>query len=117
MEKKFSTEKFLEPTEKFIKDFSEHYCGEIKPLYNIDRIYQAQTYGTIKDDEQRLPEFMDSYNSYNKYYESELTIEEIHELFKDYPIEDFNELGKYIANQFIITKHSKLKENEVETES
>jgi hypothetical protein len=113
MEKKFSTEKFLEPTEKFVKAFSDCYHGDIKPLYNVDRIYQGQTYGDIKDNEKELSTFMISYEEYNEFYESEITIEELYELFKDYPKEDFNVLVKYIGNQFIIEKHSKLKENEV----
>lgn len=82
--------KFLEPTPKYIKDFEDHPLDEVRDWYNLDLIYFASQYEVSNSD----PDYIKVINQFINEFEIKLTIAEIYEIFKDYDIVSFNELGR-----------------------
>lgn len=79
----FSTEKFLEPTQKYINEWYDK--PYIKELYNLDLLWFVRQY--------KYKSLYD-YNYFQKLYDLP-NIEDIVGLFSDYSINDEIELGRF----------------------
>ena len=103
----FSTECFLDPTEEFIN--ISFYRGDkflMKCLYNLDRIYQTFLYKDIKEKKHEIELFMNNFNTYNKMFNSSITIDELCLNFNNYNNDDYNCIGKYVCNYIkLMSKH------------
>ena len=81
--------KFLEPTPKYIKDFESYELDEVKDWYNLDLIYFTRIY----DENNTDPDYSKAFNQFINEFEIKLTIIEVYEIFKDYDVISFSELG------------------------
>lgn len=90
---------FYEPTEAYIADFGGFSEEIIKDWFNGDLIYIAKTYNREISNNKDITEFMDFFNNFTSEFKITLTIAEIHERFKDYSVDEFNEMMKYLIKE------------------
>jgi hypothetical protein len=96
----FSTENFLEPSQKYINEWYDK--PYIKEMYNWDLINFVKQYKSKIGKKVALPNFINDYKSYQELYDLP-NIEDIVDLFSDYPLVDVKKL-----DMFIIQKNFKL---------
>lgn len=85
--------KFLEPTEKYIKENSlitDRTPDICKDWFNIDLIFFAVQYKN--SDYQEAIKSQEAYGKFCEFYDITITMEELYNIFGEYPIESFNEL-------------------------
>jgi len=101
METNFSTDNFLEPTDKFKEEFFD--ANDIKGYFNADLICYASYYeNALKTNNLEELEYQfNQFNLYSEFYNLKYSYMEIYERFKDYPKVDFNELMKHSMPNYI----------------
>lgn len=90
---------FYEPTEAYKADFEGFSEEIIKDWFNGDLIYIAKIYNRDVSNNKDITEFMDFFNKFTCEFKITMSIAEIHKRFKDYSVDEFIELVKYLINE------------------
>ena len=87
--------KFLEPTEKYLSEFTDRTPAEAKDWYNADLIGFAIQWRNADYD--TAIAVQTGFQQFKEYYDIELTYEEINKYFGNYPADSFNELMREVV--------------------
>lgn len=91
--------KFLEPTEKYLREFSDRTPKQAKDWYNVDLIFFAVQWKNA--DYKEAVGIQLGYDKFCKYYDITLTMGEINKYFGEYPKDSFDELMKELVQKAI----------------